>query len=386
LTEWGYEVISTKDGIEAWEVITTPGSPNLLIIDWMMPGMDGVEVCRRIRQLDDNVPKYVILLTSKSDEDSIVCGLEVGANDYVTKPFNHNELHARVKVGCRNVELESALANKVEKLELEIANRKRVEEALERSEAFLQKQVVEQTYEIKVTQKTSIEALATLAEYNDTDTGNHLKRIQEFVSLLATHLRDDSPYSSYFDGRPGYIDDLVLASLLHDIGKTAIPTSILTKPGKLTDEEFELMKKHTTVAGEMLEKANRLFADEFGKDSYLALARDIAYYHHEKWNGRGYPRGMSGESIPLSARIVATADVYDALISKRPYKGPWSHKDAAKEIEKESGQHFDPVVIDVFTALSDKFEVLSAYSCLFETIEQESGIHLAHGDQYSHPV
>ncbi len=359
LTKWGHEVISTKDGMEALRLIATPDSPNLLILDWMMPGMDGVETCRKIRQLDGNIPKYVILLTALKDEKNVVCALEAGANDYVTKPFNYNELHARINVGLRNVESESALANKIEKFELEIANRQRAEMELQKSETLLQEIVSNQTYEIRITQRTSIESLATLAEYNDKDTGAHLKRLQGFVRLLAAYLRDNSPYSTYLKKRPSYIDELSLASLLHDIGKIAIPTHILTKPGRFTDEEFELMKNHTTVAGEMLEKANSLFRKEFGKDSYLALARDIAYYHHEKWNGQGYPGGLSGDSIPLSARIVALADVYDALTSKRSYKEAWPHEDAVKEIKKESGQHFDHNVVEAFVALSDKFKELS---------------------------
>jgi PAS domain S-box-containing protein len=265
----------------------------------------------------------------------------------------HDELEQRVEE--RSVEL----VKTNDELRREIQERRRVEKALQKSEVFLQELVAEQTHEIELTQRTSIEALATLAEYSDTDTGAHLKRIQAFVRLLATHLMEDSPYSTYLKDKPSYIDELVFASLLHDIGKTAIPENILTKPGKLTDEEFELIKNHTTVAGEMLQKANRLFVDEFGKDSYLALARDIAHYHHEKWNGRGYPRGLSGESIPLSARIVALADVYDALTSKRPYKEPWSHEDAAKEIQQENGQHFDPNVVSAFTAVSEKFRELS---------------------------
>jgi HD-GYP domain-containing protein (c-di-GMP phosphodiesterase class II) len=152
----------------------------------------------------------------------------------------------------------------------------------------------------------------------------------------------------------------VLASLLHDIGKVAIPPEILTKPGRLTDEEFDLMKTHTTIAGEMFGKANKVFVDSFKKDSYLALARDIAFYHHEHWNGKGYPNGLKGESIPLSARIVAVADVYDALISKRPYKEPWSHQDAVNEITKDSGEQFDPIVIEAFINQSDKFNEISS--------------------------
>ena len=192
LTKWGYQVISTKDGTEAWDLMKTPGSPNLLILDWMMPRMDGVELCRKIHQLDGNVPKYIIFLTSKRDKEGVVCALEAGANDYITKPFNHNELRARVNVGHRIVKLESALADKVNKLEQEITNRKQMEEALQKSEAYLHELVTEKTHEIQLTQRTSIEALAMLAEYHDVDTGTHLKRIQGFVRLSLAPARENA--------------------------------------------------------------------------------------------------------------------------------------------------------------------------------------------------
>ena len=154
----------------------------------------------------------------------------------------------------------------------------------------------------------------------------------------------------------------ILSSKCHDVarfGKTAIPKEILTKPGKLTREEFELVQTHTEIAGHTLEKANKTFMDNFNKDSYLAFASDIALYHHEKWNGTGYPRGLEGESIPLSARIVALADVYDALRSKRPYKEPWSHSDTAQEIAKDKGTRFDPEIVDAFLANSMQFREIS---------------------------
>lgn len=217
-----------------------------------------------------------------------------------------------------------------------------------------------ETQEAQFTQKISIEALACLAESHDADTWNHLNRIQEYVRLLATELKERSSYSTYLTRKPGYIDELVLASLLHDIGKIVIPKEILAKPDRLNRKEIKLLRTHPIVAGEMLEKTNSMFVEQFHKDSYFALARDIAYYHHEKWNGEGYPYGLSGEAIPLSARIVAVADVYDALTSQRPYKSAWSHEDAVNEIKKERGQHFDPEVVDAFLTLADNFQEISA--------------------------
>lgn len=221
--------------------------------------------------------------------------------------------------------------------------------------ALLDQLVAERTIELSLTQKTSIEALATLAEYRDTDTGFHLKRIQNFVKIIAEDLLYDSPYSEYLSGKPKYIEELVLASLLHDIGKIAIPNEILFKPGKLTEAEFETMKTHTTVAGELLERANKVFLDRVGRDSYLALARDIAHYHHERWDGTGYPKGLKAGEIPLSTRIVALCDVYDAVTTDRVYKKAWSHEKARQMLLENSGTHFDPVIVQSFRSLENEF-------------------------------
>jgi response regulator RpfG family c-di-GMP phosphodiesterase len=220
---------------------------------------------------------------------------------------------------------------------------------LHQKELF-EKMVADRTEEIRLTQQASIEALATLSEYHDTDTGDHIRRIRTFVRVLGQWLKKHSEHSDYLRQRPGYVEDMSLAAILHDIGKNAVPETILGKPGKLTTEEFELMKTHTTIAGQLFKKANQLFVDHYGKDSYLALACDIANYHHERWDGNGYPQGLRGQAIPLSARIVALADVYDALTSKRPYKEPWSHEDTVKEIVKGSGTQFDPTVVGAFLA------------------------------------
>lgn len=198
-----------------------------------------------------------------------------------------------------------------------------------------------------------------MAEYYDADTGEHLTRIQAYVEILSKQLRDNSHFRNYLSEKENYIEELKLACLLHDVGKTAIPIEILTKPGKLTDEEFEIIKTHTTIAGEALTAANDDFRKAFISDSYLALARDIALYHHEKWNGKGYPKELKGESIPLSARIVAVADVYDALRSERPYKRFWSHEKAANEILAQKGKHFDPEIISAFVSQSERFHTIS---------------------------
>lgn len=237
----------------------------------------------------------------------------------------------------------------------------RAEEELTEANHWLERSVTEKTREIKATQIVSVHALAALAEYYDPDTGEHLARIQLYVKTLLEYL-ESSPnqYTEYLQHHSSYIREIIFASLLHDIGKTAIPAEILIKPGGLTPEEFDIVKEHTTIAGEALNKANKIFREEFGKDSYLALARDIAMYHHEKWNGEGYPLGLKGSDIPLSARITAIADVYDALTSERPYKEPWSHERASREILKGSGSHFDPELIEAFKQCGEQFRRISS--------------------------
>lgn len=214
----------------------------------------------------------------------------------------------------------------------------------------------EKHHELKVTQTVAIEALASLAEYRDAETSQHLHRIRAFIILLCDHLQKDSPYTSYINSQGSYLEDLSHASVLHDIGKIAVPDGILLKPGPLTDEEFEVIKTHTSIGSEILAAADNQFQERVGKQSYLTLAQSIARYHHEKWNGTGYPEGLAGDKIPLGARIVALCDVYDAVTSDRVYKKAWSHEKAVALIKKGSGVHFDPIVCNAFFKIENQFE------------------------------
>ncbi len=235
------------------------------------------------------------------------------------------------------------------------------EKQLTETNHWLEDTVTEKTREIKATQIISVQALAILAEHYDPDTGKHLTRIQLYVRSLLEYLAaSDNPYRDYVRQHLNYIEEIVFACLLHDIGKTAIPVEILMKPAKLSPEEFEIVKDHTTIAGQALNAANAIFWKEFGKDSYLALARDISIYHHEKWNGEGYPHNLKDSDIPLSARIVAIADVYDALTCERPYKKSWSHEQACAEILKGSGSHFDPALVEAFKECSEEFKDIAS--------------------------
>ena len=195
----------------------------------------------------------------------------------------------------------------------------------------------------------TILGLAKLAEYRDEGTGTHLERIREYAKLIAEEMAKNPKYAGHIT--PEYIDDVYQSSILHDIGKVGIPDAVLLKPGKLTDEEFDVIKRHTTLGGDAIKAIEAKIEGQ----SFLALGREIAYNHHEKWDGSGYPRGLSGEGIPLAARIIALADVYDALTTRRFYKEAFSHKRSMQIIIDQKGTHFDPEVVDVFLALEDEF-------------------------------
>lgn len=195
----------------------------------------------------------------------------------------------------------------------------------------------------------TILGLAKLAEYRDEGTGTHLERIREYAKLIAEEMAKNPKYAGQIT--PEYIDDVYQSSILHDIGKVGIPDAVLLKPGKLTDEEFDVIKRHTTLGGDAIKAIEANIEGQ----SFLALGKEIAYNHHEKWDGSGYPRGLSGEGIPFAARIIALADVYDALTTKRFYKEAYSHKRSRQIIIDQKGTHFDPEVVDVFLALEDEF-------------------------------
>lgn len=217
--------------------------------------------------------------------------------------------------------------------------------------ASLEEKVSEQTQEIRFNKEISIEAIAALAEDYDDDTGKHIRRIKNYTILIATWLKENHNMLN-----TEQIDDMAMASILHDIGKLSIPKSILNKPGKLDEAEWEVMRTHAQKGAEVLERANKIFFERFGKNSYLAVARDIARYHHEKYDGSGYPEGLRGEDIPLAARIVALVDVYDALRGKRPYKRQWSHQDAYELIVSGSHHHFHPLIVEAFKSVADAFD------------------------------
>jgi len=316
----GYKLLIAKSGKTAL-AITQKAKPSLILLDIMMPEMDGYEVCRRLKADESTRQIPVIFITALVDEEDEAKGLGLGAVDYITKPINPELVRARVH-------------NHLE---------------LKRHQDHLENLVVERTRRLALVQAVTIEGLATLAEYRDPETGGHIKRTQNYVKALAVHLKDHPRFRDELD--EDAIELLYLSAPLHDIGKVAVRDNVLLKPGKLTDEEFEEMKRHTIYGNEAL----RITEQKLGGDSFLQCAREIAYTHQEKWDGSGYPRGLKGEEIPLSGRLMALADVYDALISKRVYKPPMPHDKAAGIIKEGKGIHFDPDMVDGFLGLENTF-------------------------------
>ena len=320
LDGFGYKLLAAKNGTTALH-IAKKVKPDLILLDIMMPEMDGYEVCKRLKADEATRQIPVIFVTALSDAEDEAKGLTLGAVDYITKPFNPELIRARVR-------------NHLE---------------LKRYQDHLQDLVRERTKRLALTQAVTIESLATLAEYRDPETGGHIKRTQNYVKALAMHLKEHPRFRDELNDET--IELLYLSAPLHDVGKVGVPDQILLKTGRLTDEEFVEMKKHTQYGHDAL----RITERKLGQDSFLHYAKEIAYTHQEKWDGSGYPRGLQGDQIPISGRLMAVADVYDALISKRVYKPPFSHEEAVKIIQDGSRSHFDPDIVDAFLELENTF-------------------------------
>ena len=326
-----YDLRVALDGESALEDIERE-HPDLILLDIMMPGIDGYEVCRRLKADDDlhNIP--ILFITSLAESENEKQGLLLGAVDYITKPFNPVLVRARVK---NQLELKTHRDN-------------------------LEKLVRERTKELEVTRDVTIEGMAALAEYRDPETGGHIVRTKNYVKTLALELRNQPKYEQLLSDK--MVDALYKSAPLHDIGKVGVPDHILMKPGRLTAEEFEEMKRHTVYGRDAL----MLSKQKLGENSFLSVAIEIAESHQEKWDGSGYPNGWRAEEIPLSGRIMAVADVYDALISKRVYKDPLPHETAVRIIEEGSGSHFDPDVVLAFVAVQETFREIAIENCDYE--------------------
>ncbi len=326
-----YNLIIATNGEDALAA-ADESVPDLILLDILMPGMDGFEVCTRLKQNKKTCEIPVIFLSAVTEVDQKTRGFSLGAADYITKPFNVQEVSARV---------ETHLAAKFAR------------DCLMNQNNILENIVRERTSEIMATQDITIRMAASLAETRDNDTGNHIIRTQMYVKKLAEKLSMESKYRSQLDDKT--IDLLVKSSPLHDIGKIGVTDRVLLKPGRLDDNEFTEMKMHTVFGYNALLKAEK----EMKSDSFLTISREIAYTHHEKWNGTGYPQGLKGEDIPLSGRIMAVADVYDALVTRRIYKPPVSHDEAVSIMCEGRGTHFDPVLTDCFLQINGEFRTIA---------------------------
>jgi len=327
-----YTIAAATGGEKALAIARSPAPPDLILLDIMMPGMDGYEVCRQLKGDEKTRDIPVIFVTARGEVENETQGLELGAVDYLVKPVNPAIVRARVRT------------------HLELRNAR---ESLKNQNVILEEMVRERTTELVVTQNVTIQCMASLAETRDNETGGHIRRTQNYVQILAEELSQKTEYRDFLDRRT--IDELYKSTPLHDIGKVGVPDSILLKPGKLNEQEFSEMKKHTRFGKEAIETAEK----QLGTNSFLRYAKEIAYSHHEKWDGTGYPEGLSGQSIPLFGRLMAVADVYDALISRRVYKPPLPHSRSVRIIMEGSGTHFDPDLADVFMSVSDRFREIA---------------------------
>jgi len=300
----GYRLKAATDGRRALEIARADPGPDLILLDVMMPEMDGYEVCSRLKQDAQTADIPIIFVTAMDEVGDETKGFEVGAVDYITKPVSAPIVQARVRahLNLRNQAL------------------------------HLSGLVDERTLELEETRAEIVDRLGLAAEYKDDDTGTHVVRMAHYTRLIATE----------HGLAPPVVQTLFKAAPMHDVGKIGIPDAILKKPGKLDADEWAIMQTHTTIGARIL-----------GESSHplLSAAREIAMTHHEKWNGAGYPVGLEGEAIPVSGRITAVADVFDALTSARPYKEAWEVERAVDLIESEAGQHFDPAVVKSFSTV-----------------------------------
>jgi putative two-component system response regulator len=328
-----YRVKVAINGEKALQIARSGSPPDLILLDIMMPGLSGYQVCEQLKQDPATRDIPIIFLTAMAATEDETRGLELGAVDFITKPVNPPIVLARVAT----------------QLQLKVAA-----DVLRDQKSWLEAEVQRRTHDLIAIQDVTIQMMAGLAETRDSETGNHIRRTQHYVKALAQQLRSHPRYGSQLDDRT--IDLLFRSAPLHDIGKVGIPDRILLKPGRFTPEEFAIMQTHTTLGRDAIATAERQLGVEV---DFLRVAKEIAYSHQEKWDGSGYPQGLAGEAIPLSARLMALADVYDALISRRIYKQAMSQEDAVAIIEEGRGRHFDPDVVEAFRAVAGEFRAIA---------------------------
>jgi len=330
----GFRTYQAESGAQAFRILDN-FIVDLILLDVMMPEMDGYEVLEKIKASEKLQHIPVVMVSALEEQESVVRCIEAGADDYLTKPVNSILLRARVNNSLNKKRLYDR--DKQYRNELELYNLK------------LKQKVAQQVKDITSAQMAMIFATSKLAESKDPETGAHLERLRIFCKILCEYLAQNEKYKSVLT--PEYIECIYAASPLHDIGKVGIPDSILLKQGKLTELEWEVMRSHTLIGGNTL----RAVLEKHPGNAFIRVGIEIAESHHEKWDGSGYPQGLKGEAIPFAARILALADVYDALTSVRCYKEAFSHEQSRQIIVEGSGKHFDPMVVEAFLNCEDQF-------------------------------
>ncbi len=332
-----YAVKVAPNGMRALKIAGTAPRPDLILLDIMMPDMDGYEVCRQLKDAVDTRDIPVIFLTARGQVADEQRGFDVGAVDYITKPISAPIVLARVRTHLTLRAASIFLADQ---------------------NAYLERELKKRTEETRMVEEATVLALTSLAETRDNETGNHILRTQRYVRALAESLREHPRFAHYLCDET--IALLYKSAPLHDIGKVGIPDRILLKPGRLDADEFEIMKTHAALGYAAIQRA----VERVGRRvPFFQIAGEIALSHQEKWDGSGYPQGLVGESIPISARLMALADVYDALISKRAYKEAFSHASALEIILEGKGSHFDPDLVDAFISIQTEcLEIATQYS------------------------
>jgi putative two-component system response regulator len=329
-----YQVKVANSGERALKIARADHPPDLILLDIMMPVMSGYEVCQELKSGPATADIPIIFLTAMTAAEDEKKGFDLGAVDYITKPISPPIVLARVKAHLHIKATADFLKDKA---------------------AFLESEVTRRTREVVAIQDVTTFALASLAETRDNETGNHIRRTQFYVRALAEKLRERSEFAAWLT--PRQIDVLFKSAPLHDIGKVGIPDRILLKPGRLDPDEYEIMKTHAALGKDAIARAEQ----QLGKEvEFLSCAKQIAWSHHERWDGKGYPRGLSGADIPLAARLMSVADVYDALISKRVYKDGMPHEKAMAIILEGRGTQFDPDAVDTFAEIAGEFQEIAA--------------------------
>ena len=303
--------------------------PDLILLDIDMPEMDGFTTLKKVREIESAKSIPIIFLTAKTDSGFEMEGLSLGAIDYIHKPYTpvllRKRIHAHLTVEEQRLTLVDYNNN-------------------------LKKMVEEKTKTVVELQSAIIKTMGELVDVRDNITGGHIERTQGYLRILVEAMCEQKIYED--EVAKWDLEMVVQSAQLHDVGKIAIPDSILHKPGRLLPDEFEKIKYHTTFGNQIILKIKENTTDK----AFLDFAQVLAYTHHEKWNGKGYPQGLAGEKIPLLGRVMAIADVYDALVSQRPYKKPFTHEQAVEIIKKDSGWHFDPTLVKLFLEIAPRFD------------------------------